>query len=373
MFRLGSLISATCATRQKASSWKYLGVATALPIAAAITICDEKRTSKEKTENISLYLKPESKAILTKFLADRGVEGKEPQFVCFSRNATKDHTYVYKPLYGQRAAFRLKGLVQTDSGIVVGVGKISTMVGEVKDDDYVASVPFFDAKEHPSSAVENTLLDIPTRLHNVRKEQSKPVWKGRLPSTHVRGASHDSLSGVTYVALPLNKQVVVEGYICSSKFADAQGSCLYDRSLDEEEMKILKESQDAKVTAAAELTTSPAPKEPVGPTASSNTEINTDSGGDSSKPTEPVAAKEECAVCRYMKAGPCRDEFIAWDDCVQGATEDDLHNKCFKRTCNMMRCMRNHEYYDIMSAGTDFARLEEVEKNSDALAVKSNA
>jgi len=367
MFRFSSLISATCATKQKASSWRFLGVATALPLAAALTICEEKRASKEKTENISLYLKPESKAILAKFLADRGIEGKEPQFVCFSRNASKDHTYVYKPLYGQRAAFRLKGLVQTDNGIVVGVGKISTMVGEVKDDDYVASVPFFDVKTPPNSTVENTLIDIPTRLENVRREHSKPLWKGRLPSTSVRGVSHDAISGVTYAALPLNKQVVVEGYICSSKFVDEQGSCLYDRSLDEEEMQLLKESKDAKAAAAA---APPAPTVTTEPPANNDKEVMT---GDSSEPVEPVAAKEECAVCRYMKAGPCREEFIAWDTCVQGATEDDLHNKCFKLTCNMMRCMKNHEYYDIMSAGTDFARLEEVEKNSDALAAKPNA
>eukprot|EP01032_Pedospumella_encystans_P031802 gene31802-35897_t len=242
------------------------------------------------------------------------------------------------------------------------------MVGEVKDDDYVACVPFFDVKTPPNSSEENTLIDIPTRLENVRREHSKSLWKGRLPSTSVRGISHDAISGVTYSALPLNKQVIVEGYICSSKFVDEQGSCLYDRSLDEEEMQLLKESNDAKAAAAAAAP--PASTVTTEPPTNNDKEVMT---GDSSEPVEPVAAKEECAVCRYMKAGPCREEFIAWDTCVQGATEGDLHNKCFKLTCNMMRCMKNHEYYDIMSAGTDFARLEEVEKNSDALAAKPNA
>lgn len=348
------------------------GVAASLPIAAvALTMCEDKSSASKNNkgpESISLYLKPESKEILAKYLADRGIASKEPQIVCFSRNASADHQYIYKPLYGQRAAFRLKGLVTTDAGAVVGVGRVSTMVGEVSDVDYVASMPFFDTKDNSKKDINTSevvsLLDIPTRLEKAKVNLAGSLWKGRLPSTEVRSASHSSLSGVTYTALPLNKQVVVEGYICSSKFADENGNCTYDRSLDPEEQQLLKDSAAAQVAKATEeIASEPAPvPAPVEKEGSKITE-----GAASEAPP-----KEECAVCRYMKAGPCRQQFIDWDTCVQGATEDDLHTKCFKLTCSMMKCMKNHEYYDIMSAGTDFTRLEAAEKDADEAAAKAS-
>jgi len=57
-------------------------------------------------------------------------------------------------------------------------------------------------------------------------------------------------------------------------------------------------------------------------------------------------------VCKYMKAGPCRTEFEGWDACVQGLGDADDLAKCFDVTVAMMQCMRGHEYYDMMTAGT---------------------
>jgi len=370
MFKFTSFLNAKQAFEKQSSTRKTLfGVAASLPIiAAALTMCEDKSSTNKNnkgTENISLYLKPESKEILAKYLADRGIAGKEPQIVCFSRNASADHQYIYKPLYGQRAAFRLKGLVTTDTGVVVGVGRVSTMVGEVSDVDYVASMPFFDAKDGSKKDLNTSeitsLLDIPTRLQKAKVNQAGPLWKGRLPSTEVRSAPHTSLSGVTYTALPLNKQVVVEGYICSSDFADENGNCTYDRSLDPEEQQLLKDSAAAQP--ADDAASKPAPV---------SAHVEKEDSNTTESAASEAAPKEECAVCRYMKAGPCRQEFIDWDTCVQGATEDDLHTKCFKLTCSMMKCMKKHEYYDIMCAGTDFTRLEAAEKDADEAAAKAS-
>ena len=369
MFKFASFLNAKQAFDGKSSSKTLFSVAASLTLAVALTVCDDKSSFKNSKgpENISLYLKPESKEILAKYLADRGIAGKEPQIVCFSRNASADHQYIYKPLYGQRAAFRLKGLVTTDTGVVVGVGRVSTMVGEVSDMDYVASMPFFDAKDGSKKQLNSSevasLIDIPTRLEKAKVNLAGSLWKGRLPSAEVRSTAHSSLSGVTYTALPLNKQVVVEGYICSSNFADENGHCTYDRSLDPEEQQLLRDSAAAQATKTTAVASKPAPVAvPV------DKEYVKSEDDVASEP----APKEECAVCRYMKAGPCRQQFIDWDTCVQGATEDDLHTKCFKLTCAMMKCMKNHEYYDIMSAGTDFTRLEAAEKDADDAAAKAN-
>jgi hypothetical protein len=62
--------------------------------------------------------------------------------------------------------------------------------------------------------------------------------------------------------------------------------------------------------------------------------------------------KDECPVCRYMKAGPCKAEFLKWDDCITKIEGDESARACFPQTVEMMTCFKNFEYYDIMTAGT---------------------
>jgi hypothetical protein len=38
----------------------------------------------------------------------------------------------------------------------------------------------------------------------------------------------------------------------------------------------------------------------------------------------------ECPVCKFMKAGPCNAEYLVWDECMKGATEEDFSSKCFQ-------------------------------------------
>jgi hypothetical protein len=35
-------------------------------------------------------------------------------------------------------------------------------------------------------------------------------------------------------------------------------------------------------------------------------------------------------VCKFMKAGPCNAEYLVWDECMKGATEEDFSSKCFQ-------------------------------------------
>ena len=53
-----------------------------------------------------------------------------------------------------------------------------------------------------------------------------------------------------------------------------------------------------------------------------------------------------------QQGGPCKDEFVAWDECVSGLQKEEPLSKCYDVTAVMMRCMRKHEYYDMMTAGS---------------------
>jgi hypothetical protein len=323
------------------------------------SFCDEG-----KSENISIYLKPDSKRLLKEYLEQRGIKGREVSVVCFARNAEKDERFVNRPLFGQRAAFRLKGIIETDSGMIVGVGRLSTMVGEIETYDYAASLPITPVSadslasgvsadgakaQTPSLAA---LSDLPTRFYALKGKASS-LWKGRLPSSTIRGTFHPAVGGVTYTPLPQPKQIVVDGHVCSDRFVDAEGNCVYDRSEDKEELQ--HEASEKAASAAVE---------PSDETGSSGTETagtaEKEVGSKDSKDSKDV--ENECPVCKYIKAGPCKAEFLDWDVCVQSMKDEDDLSKCFTLTVSMMKCMKKYEYYDIMTAGTDFGKMDDAEK-----------
>ncbi|KAF8021440.1 hypothetical protein BT93_G1774 [Corymbia citriodora subsp. variegata] len=91
----------------------------------------------------------------------------------------------------------------------------------------------------------------------------------------------------------------------------------------------------------------------------------------------------ECGFCLFMKGGGCRDEFVAWEVCIQDAerNEEDVVDKCFDATAALRRCMEAHsDYYEpILRAEKDaeeeVAREleEEMEKKEKELGTNSVA
>jgi mitochondrial intermembrane space import and assembly protein 40 len=61
--------------------------------------------------------------------------------------------------------------------------------------------------------------------------------------------------------------------------------------------------------------------------------------------------EEECAFCKFMKGGGCRDQFIAWEECVAEAKQTgDFLSKCAEITEALQMCMNapeNKEYYQL--------------------------
>ncbi|MQL77815.1 hypothetical protein Taro_010203, partial [Colocasia esculenta] len=59
--------------------------------------------------------------------------------------------------------------------------------------------------------------------------------------------------------------------------------------------------------------------------------------------------EEECGFCLFMKGGPCKEEFIAWEKCVEAAekNEENMVDKCFEVTGLLRKCMEAHtDYYE---------------------------
>ncbi|XP_058095052.1 uncharacterized protein LOC131240680 [Magnolia sinica] len=57
----------------------------------------------------------------------------------------------------------------------------------------------------------------------------------------------------------------------------------------------------------------------------------------------------ECGFCLFMKGGGCKEEFIAWEKCVEEAdkNQEDVVEKCFEVTALLKKCMDAHaDYYE---------------------------
>ena len=331
-------------------------VATSSFVFVSKTLADAKKNvqsaEKEKqTHDVSLYFTAQSKETLKKYIAKlepSRIDDIELSRIVIRRTCTSKDSYEYEPLYGERAAFRLKGIVRTESGLIAGMGRVSTMTGELKDDHCMVSLPLV-----PSDSIGS--IDLPTRLQDANVVRGKSFWKGRISAGRVLDKSYPA-EKASFTEISVQKQLVVDGYLCSSEFVDDKGHCLFDRaqidtsSSSDNHNSNVKSTEDTTKTSGSSSSSS----------SSSNNSQSSTNDGDTTN---------ECPVCKYMKAGPCRAQFEQWDTCVQGLTDTDDLSKCFDVTMNMMQCMRGHEYYDMMTAGTEekFEAAQNVSTNKTPL------
>lgn len=102
---------------------------TLLPLVPALLLSkseckdDSKPSSKDKSNTIhdvAVYLAPASRVELNAYLRKMGVEGAvDTSRVVVRRSCNSSDSYFYEPLFGERAAFRIKGLIKTESGATV--------------------------------------------------------------------------------------------------------------------------------------------------------------------------------------------------------------------------------------------------------------
>lgn len=76
---------------------------------------------------------------------------------------------------------------------------------------------------------------------------------------------------------------------------------------------------------------------------------------------EKGACVRECGFCKFMKGGPCRDAFVAWEGCVEKCREDgaDFIEACGQQTLALKACTDEHpEYYGALMADAEDAAAE---------------
>ena len=321
-----------------------------VPVPVPATPKAEVSASSSPWHYLAVYLTDESHRNLQAQLAKLGVGATHTagrRVVVRSRLSVQDD-YMYQPLYGERAAFRLKGLIRAGGAadLVVGTGRVSTVAGELKDADCEASITLYPnadgGKAVATSLDEHAAMDLATRLKRAAAELP-PNWKGRLASQSVLGREHAAVD-VSFTALSFADQVVVDGYICSSEHVDEKGGCGFDR---------------ASLTAAAD------PDHAAAAAAADAAAAETGSAESAANPAPSQSQSRECPVCQYMKGGPCKQQFLAWDACVQGLGDDEDVSACFPVTVTMMGCMRQHEYYDVMTANAE-AKMAAASADADA-------
>ncbi|KNA24197.1 hypothetical protein SOVF_017950 [Spinacia oleracea] len=75
----------------------------------------------------------------------------------------------------------------------------------------------------------------------------------------------------------------------------------------------------------------------------------------------------ECGFCLFMKEGGCKDEFIAWEKCVEDSEKnhEDIVEKCFDVTGNLKKCMIAHSDYYEPLLNAEKAAEEEVKQEME--------
>ncbi|KAL7685835.1 hypothetical protein Plhal304r1_c029g0095371 [Plasmopara halstedii] len=74
-----------------------------------------------------------------------------------------------------------------------------------------------------------------------------------------------------------------------------------------------------------------------------------------------LAPKAECGFCKFMKAGPCGKEFIAWETCLDDCKKsgDDFIEKCGPQTLALRDCVEaNPEYYHVLNDSPEQSDVE---------------
>ncbi|XP_041016235.1 uncharacterized protein LOC121258762 [Juglans microcarpa x Juglans regia] len=71
----------------------------------------------------------------------------------------------------------------------------------------------------------------------------------------------------------------------------------------------------------------------------------------------------ECGFCLFMKAGGCKESFIAWEQCIEKAEKmkEDIVEKCVEVTGALKKCMEAHaDYYEPILRAEKMAEEEAI-------------
>jgi hypothetical protein len=286
---------------------------------------------KPVADTVAVYLSADAQKELKEHLATHlGIPDAESRLVVLKRGPDDDEEFIMSALFGGPCAFRLKGIIKSERGIV-GTGTVSTLGGKLKMANYTVGMPVLQ-KGGEASFNLNESLDMATRV--ARASGAKAPWKGRVPAvTTESGETYPAVS-VDFTALPLDKQIVVGGTLCSSKYALMNGrdmQCNFKLGVtdglgvDDSKAKVVDDNVEKK-------------KEK--PLAEVKAAEGAEGGGEE-------AGEGECPLCAYVKKGSCKDEFMTLQSFHDTEGAEGFDMDAFKRVAQeMYDCMAKDEYYD---------------------------
>ncbi|KAI8022537.1 hypothetical protein LOK49_LG03G00705 [Camellia lanceoleosa] len=101
--------------------------------------------------------------------------------------------------------------------------------------------------------------------------------------------------------------------------------------------------------------------------------INTKQGDQEEEEEE--EEEGECGFCLFMKGGGCRDNFVAWEKCIEEAEKkkEDIVDKCFEVTGALKKCMEAHPDYYAPILRAEKAAEEEAVRELEKEKAKESA
>ncbi|XP_022776825.1 uncharacterized protein LOC111318319 [Durio zibethinus] len=119
------------------------------------------------------------------------------------------------------------------------------------------------------------------------------------------------------------------------------------------------------------FTENPNPVDPDQP----NRESSNSGGGEEVEGGEGEEEEGECGFCLFMKAGGCKESFVAWETCVDEAEKkgDDIAMKCMEATAALKKCMEAHaDYYEPILKAEKAAHEEAIRELEKEKAAKDS-
>lgn len=197
-----------------------------------------------------------------------------------------------------------------------GIGRVSTLAGELLDDDCDSSIAIKTTSNQIYGNITTHAIDLPTRLR-VMKLDDGVEWDGQMTPSRILNEKYPT-EHATFTPISKERQPVIAGILCSSQYVDDAGNCSFDRAKD---MQHTGAPLHTPSSHSRDRDAPPPTLATLGKT-SKNSKIDEESDG-----------KPECPVCKYMKGGPCKQEFVGWEECVDSIGEAEDMHKCFQVGC----------------------------------------
>jgi hypothetical protein len=352
----------------------------------SVSKCQGQKTDQnlknDKSDRLGVFFTNKSKLRIKKYLTKQGFDNFNSNFVCFENNPDNSTIFEYSALFGYAAAFRLKGMIVINDDLLVGVGRLATAAGEIKVGNFIPSMPMLKNLTNDTNNIDKInnnnidrktiqlLIDLPHRIP-LNKLNNDISWNEELPACIINNINYPPIK-IKYIAFPFDKQIIVDGSICLESLCDNEdGNCVFDPKSFEEAV-LLHHEEEKKIENEKNIN------------ANNNKNIKNNKTKEEEKQTKLVGEKnkkvkenvkekgeddeKECSVCKYIKKGPCKEDFIIWNQCMVDNEHLEVEGykvKCLKEITKLIYCYRKYEYYDIFMA-FDFEEFEKNLKNNES-------